>query len=107
MLEGVLKQAGVDGLFHDTATSSDADDSKPDPDIVLAALDKAGVAADEAVMLGDTPYDIESAKKAGVKTIALRCGGFWSDDDLGDAAAIHDDPQALLDALDGSPLKPH
>jgi HAD superfamily hydrolase (TIGR01509 family) len=105
-LQGLLKQAGVDDLIEETATSSDADDSKPDPDIILAALKKAGVAADEAVMLGDTPYDVESAGRAGVATIALRCGGFWNDDAFAKAAAIHDDPAALLAALAGSPLLP-
>ncbi len=103
-LQDLLKQAGVDDLIEDTATSSDADDSKPDPDIVEAALKKAQVPADEAMMLGDTPYDVESAGKAGVRTIALRCGGWWDDDALAGAAAIYDDPQALLDAIDASPL---
>jgi len=105
-LTALLKQAGVEDLIEEAATSSDAEASKPDPDIVVAALAKAGVAADRAVMLGDTPYDIQSAAKAGVATIALRCGGFWKDRDFAGAAAIHDDPQALLDALDGSPLMP-
>ena len=103
-LQGLLKQAGVDDLIHDAASSTDAEDSKPDPDIVAAALHKAGVRPDEAVMLGDTPYDVESAGKAGVQTIALRCGGWWQDDVFGDAAAIYDDPAALLAALDRSPL---
>jgi HAD superfamily hydrolase (TIGR01509 family) len=103
-LEALLKQAGVDDLIEDAATSSDAEGSKPDPDIVLAALDKAGVAARDAVMLGDTPYDIESARKAGVATIALRCGGFWSDDAFEGAAAVYDDPADLLAHLDESPL---
>ena len=103
-LHGLLKQAGVDDLIHDAASSNDAEGSKPDPDIVLAALDKAGVKGDEAVMLGDTPYDIDSARKAGVRTIALRCGGCWKDAALGGAAAIYDDPAALLAALDDSLL---
>jgi phosphoglycolate phosphatase-like HAD superfamily hydrolase len=47
-------------------------------------------------MIGDTPYDIEAASRAGIGAIALRCGGHWSDGDLRDAVAIFDDPAALL-----------
>ena len=103
-LEGLLQQAGVEDLIHEATTSSDSEHSKPDPDIIQAALKKAGLEADEVVMIGDTPYDIESSSKAGVRTIALRCGGHWRDDDFAGAAAIYDDPAALLDGLDGSPL---
>ena len=103
-LQGLLEQAGVDDLIHEAASSSDADHSKPDPDIVVAALQKAGVAPDAAVMLGDTPYDIESAGKAGVRTIAFRCGGRWGDDAFEGAAAIYDDPAGLLAAIDDSLL---
>lgn len=103
-LGGLLRQAGIDDLIQATASSSDAQSSKPEPDIVRAALDKAGVRADEAVMLGDTPYDIQAATGAGVATIALRCGGWWDDAALRGAAAIHDDPAALLAGWAGSPL---
>lgn len=103
-LEGLLRQAGVDDLIHEATTSSDSEHSKPDPDIIDAALKKAGLAADEVVMIGDTPYDIESASKAGVRTIALRCGGHWSDADFVGAAAIYADPAALLEGLNDSPL---
>ncbi len=103
-LAALLRQAGVDDLVDDAATSSDAAASKPDPDIVAAALRKAGVPAARAVMIGDTPYDIEAARAAAVACIALRCGG-WSDEALAGAAAIYDDPQQLLERIDGSPLR--
>jgi HAD superfamily hydrolase (TIGR01509 family) len=93
-LGALLRQAGVDDLIE-RATSSDDGASKPDPDIVRAALEEAKVAPEEAVMVGDTPYDIEAARRAGVSTIALRCGGWWDDDALGGAVAIYDDPAAL------------
>jgi len=54
-------------------------------------------------MLGDTPYDIESAGKAGVKTIALRCGG-WDDQGLKGAIAIFADTADLLSHFNESPL---
>ncbi|MBD0320227.1 MAG: HAD family hydrolase, partial [Gemmatimonadetes bacterium] len=76
--------------------------SKPEPDVVEAALEKAGCRPHEAVMLGDTPYDVEASRRAGVPCVALRCGG-WGDDDLRDAVAIYDDPADLLANYDRSP----
>jgi len=93
-LGALLHQAGVKDLIEH-ATSSDDGASKPDPDIVRAALEEAKLAPAEAVMVGDTPYDIEAAARAGVRTIALRCGGWWDDAALGGAVAIYDDPAAL------------
>lgn len=102
-LTALLKQAGLDDLIKAAATSSDAKESKPDPDIVLAALRAAGCRAAEAVMLGDTPYDVEAAIKAGVQVVGLRCGG-WKDMDLAGATAIYDDVSDLRKHLDGSPF---
>ena len=104
-LEVLLKAAQVDDLLSqdEATTSSDVKASKPDPDIVEAALSKLNMQPSEVVMLGDTPYDIESANKAGVDVIALRCGGF-DDSQLKDAIAIYDDPADLLTHYDSSPL---
>lgn len=99
----LLKVCGADRVIDDKTSSDDAENSKPDPDIIHAALEQIGLSADEVVMLGDTPYDIEAATKAGVRTIALRCGG-WADAALGGAVAIYDDPQDLADHIDESPL---
>jgi len=46
-------------------------------------------------MIGDTPYDLEAAGKAGVPALALRCGGWWSDEALAGAAEIYSDPEDL------------
>lgn len=94
-LDVLLKAAEVDDLLTEATTSDDADNSKPDPDIVELALDRLGLSADESLMLGDTPYDIEAAKKTGVKCIAVRCGG-WPDSKLQGALAIYDDPADVL-----------
>ncbi len=99
----LLKVAQVDDLLSEFVTSSDAQESKPAPDIVEAALEKAHLAADQTVMLGDAPYDIESAAQAGVGVIAFRTGGF-SDEQLSGAVAIYDDPADLLRQYDQSPL---
>ena len=104
-LSVLLKAARVDDLLSqdEAATSSDAEKSKPEPDIVEVALSKLGMQPDAAVMLADTPYDIESASKAGVGVIAFRCGGF-DDSQLKDAIAIYNDPADLLAQYDSSPL---
>ncbi|MDB4948922.1 MAG: hydrolase, haloacid dehalogenase-like family [Gemmatimonadetes bacterium] len=99
----LLDQAGVHDLIEEKTSSSDADESKPDPDIVQAALAGARVRPGEAVMLGDTPYDVESAGRAGVRCVALRCGG-WDDAGLEGAVAIYDDPADLLRRYDESPF---
>jgi len=103
-LEMLLNVARVDDLLRERTTMDDAGESKPAPDIVSVALTKSGLGADEVVMIGDSPYDIESAEKIGVGTIALRCGGF-SDDDLTGALALYDDPADLLARYDASPLR--
>ena len=98
-LDQLLKQAGVDDLFQRHASKDDADQSKPDPDIVRAALTRARSQPETAVMIGDTPYDVEAAGRAGVATIALCCGGYWSRADFRGAVAIFDDPASLLMAV--------
>lgn len=94
-LDKLLKAAGVDDLLREATTSDDADNSKPDPDIVHAALTKIGLPPEQVIMIGDTPYDIEAAGKAGVRVVAVRCGG-WSDKDLEGAVAIYDDPADIM-----------
>jgi HAD superfamily hydrolase (TIGR01509 family) len=102
-MDGLLKQAGIKDLIEEKTSSSDAEESKPDPDIVQAALKAADAGPDQAVMLGDTPYDVEASGRAGVPCVALRCGG-WGDADLGDAVAIYDDPADLLARYGESPF---
>lgn len=102
-LDIMLKIAQVDDLLSEVTTSDDAEASKPAPDIVQAALKKGQMTPDKVVMLGDSPYDIESAGKAGVGVIALRCGGF-NDQQLSGALAIYDDPKDLLRHYDSSIL---
>ncbi|HET6233221.1 MAG TPA: HAD family hydrolase [Longimicrobiaceae bacterium] len=102
-LDALLKQAGLRDLIEEKTSSSDADASKPEPDIVEAAVKSAGIEPHQAVMLGDTPYDVTASKRAGVPCVAVRCGG-WGDADLSDAVAIYDDPADLLAHYDESPF---
>ena len=102
-MAALLKAAGVADLIEAKASSSDAEESKPAPDIVEAALANAGVSSAEAVMLGDTPYDVKAANRAGVRCVALRSGG-WDDEALSDAVAIYQDTADLLAHYDESPF---
>lgn len=102
-LKPLLAIAGADSLLDAATSSDDAEESKPDPDIVHAALNQAKARADEAVMIGDTPYDVEAAQRAGVRAIAFRSGG-WTAPDLEGAIAIYEGPADLLANLDRSPL---
>ena len=95
-MDALLQQAGVADLIPKRTSSDDADRSKPDPDIVIAALHRTGAAPDRTVMIGDTPYDVEAARRAGIRAVALRCGGHWFDTDLKGAIHIADDPAGLL-----------
>jgi HAD superfamily hydrolase (TIGR01509 family) len=96
---------GMDDLVDDEATSSDAEESKPAPDIFVAALKKSGSAPQDAIALGDTPYDAEAAGKIGIRTIGLTCGG-WKASDLLRAGCVEvfRDPQHLLTEFDRSAL---
>jgi HAD superfamily hydrolase (TIGR01509 family) len=98
-LRALLERAGVADLMDATVTHDDVDRSKPDPDIVTTALEKTRLRPDEAVLVGDTPYDVAAARRAGVRAVAVRSGG-WRDEDLHGAVAIFDDVAALCSHLD-------
>jgi HAD superfamily hydrolase (TIGR01549 family) len=84
-------------------TSADVEATKPEPDLVVAAVEKAG--GGDAVMVGDSTWDCEAAKRAGLDTIAVLTGGF-SEAELRDAGAlaVYSSIQDLRDALDETPL---
>jgi phosphoglycolate phosphatase-like HAD superfamily hydrolase len=94
-LEGLLEQAEVADLIQGSTSASEVEESKPDPDVVQSALQDAGFPAEDVVMIGDTPYDVEAAERAGVRIVGVRCGG-WSDRDLAGAVVVYDDPADLL-----------
>ena len=102
-LAALLELADVSDLLSEQTSSSDADASKPHPDILTAALNKLSLPASQALFLGDTPYDLQAAAPLGLGVVAFRCGG-WDDPDLEGARAIYDDPQDLLANYDRSPF---
>lgn len=102
-LDSLLRICGGDEVIESKTSADDAERSKPDPDIVEAALADLELPPQNTVMLGDTPYDVEAARRARVPVIALRCGG-WGDAELAGTLAIYDDPADLLAHFDSSPL---
>src|SRR5579875_2456640 len=91
------KLLGMDDLVDAASSSGDAKSSKPAPDIFAAALKKSGKQPDQAIALGDTPWDAQAAGKLGIPVIGLTCGG-WKRNDLRDAgcAEVWQDPADLL-----------
>jgi HAD superfamily hydrolase (TIGR01509 family) len=100
---GLLRVAGVDDLLRLRTSADDADRSKPDPDIVNAALGRVSARADETILLGDTPYDVEAAVRAGVAPVGVESGG-WRAADLAPAIAVYRDAADLLARFDASPF---
>lgn len=99
----LLEQAGIGDLIQATTNADEVEGSKPDPDIVLAALERAGFPAERCVMLGDTPYDVKAATGAGVRIVAVRSGG-WGNADLEGAIAVYEHPRDILEHYDTSPF---
>ena len=96
--EYYVKLLKIDNLIEGYTSADDADSSKPAPDIFAASLKKlGGISPADAVTVGDTRFDIEAARKAGMKTIALLCGGTSGAvlREVG-AIAIYSDPADFL-----------
>jgi hypothetical protein len=104
-LEVYLDIACIKDLVDVATSSEDAAQSEPAPDIFQVALKKLGIEGAEAVAIGDTPYDAEAARKAGIPTIGMLCGGFTEADlRKGGCVAVYPGPGALLACFGASPL---
>jgi len=84
-------------------TKDDVEETKPEPDLIRAAIEKAGT--DDAAVLGDTPWDVEAASRAGLETVCVITGGF-SEQELLDAGAVavFESVAELRGRLDETPL---
>jgi HAD superfamily hydrolase (TIGR01509 family) len=102
-VEHYLDLLDARGLADAWTTSGDVESTKPEPDLVHAALERAGT--DSAVMVGDSTWDCEAAGRAGIETIAVLTGGF-SDQELRDAGAIavYHSIEELRRSLSDTPL---
>lgn len=100
MLREVLD---CDEVISAVTSSEDVDTAKPRPDIVQVALDRAGVSTQDAVLLGDSVWDCEAAKRAGVPSIAVQSGGVSRAELLeAGASAVFEDPGDLLAKVDST-----
>jgi HAD superfamily hydrolase (TIGR01509 family) len=102
-LDHYLDLLDARNLLDAWTTKDDVEATKPDPDLVAAALAKAG--SESAVLVGDTAWDVEAARRVGVKTICLLTGG-WSRQELLEtgAAAVYESITELRQDLDRAPL---
>ena len=105
-VEYAIRLLDAAALLDGVTSADDVDRTKPFPDIFEAALAKArGVARGEAVVVGDSPWDAEGARRAGIAAVGVLCGGF-AERDLRAAgcAAVYGDPEDLLARWASSPL---
>jgi len=105
-LDHFKKVTNIADLLEGETSADDAEKSKPEPDIFLAAMNEGGNPEPrEAIVVGDTPYDAIAAAKAKLKSIGLLCGGF-AEQSLKDAGcvAIYKDPADLLARYEESPI---
>lgn len=94
-----------DDLLSAVTSSNDVDTAKPEPDIVQVALERAGVDVAHAVFVGDTVWDIEACKRAGVPTLAVLSGGVSRGElETAGAQAVFDNPRDLCDHLDSTAI---
>ena len=102
-VEHYIDLLGARELADGWTTSADVEATKPEPDLVQAAVDKAG--GDGAVMVGDSTWDCEAAKRAGLETVAVLTGGF-SEDELhaAGAAIVFESIEELRERLGETPL---
>ena len=101
---GVLRAAlSADDAIDDAVSASEVERSKPAPDLVEVALSKSGVAADDAVFVGDTVWDVRACQRSGVPCIGLLSGGIGRDELVAAGAAqTYAGPDELLAGLAGS-----
>ena len=98
-----LDKLGARELADAWTTADDVEASKPEPDILLAALERAGTK--DAVLIGDSRWDIEAAERAKIETIGVLTGG-WAAEELleAGAVAVFESLEELREKLDDTPL---
>lgn len=104
-LSALRNAIDADDAITATASADDVTEGKPSPEPVERALELAGVPAEHAVFVGDTVWDMQAGCRAGVRCVALLCGGIPRTDlEEAGADAVFDDPAHLLASLPRSPL---
>lgn len=105
LLQRLRKAIDADDVLDDTTDSGEVDASKPEPDIFQAAMDKAGLSPDRCIVVGDTVWDVQAAREAGLDCICVLTGGISKSElQAAGAVAVYKDVQDLLDNLADSPI---
>jgi HAD superfamily hydrolase (TIGR01509 family) len=104
-LEDYKRIMHVEDLVDDATSADDVDRAKPHPDVFSVTLKRLGLKAKDCIALGDTPYDAESAGKAGLRTIGVETGG-WAHNELMDAGCVevYASVAELLERIDDSAI---
>jgi HAD superfamily hydrolase (TIGR01509 family) len=104
-LRALREALDADDVIAEATSAADAQETKPAPDIVQAALDQSGVDPTRALFVGDSVWDVAATAQLDIPCVAVTCGGTSRCELAGaGAAAVYDDPAALLAALDDSPV---
>src|SRR3954463_3134036 len=103
-VEHYLDLLDARALADDATSSADVEATKPEPDLVKAAIEKAGN-PDKAVMVGDSTWDCEAAKRAGIETVAVLTGGFSREElEEAGAAVVFETIEELRGRIADTPL---
>ena len=99
-VEALREALDVEDAVHAVTSAGDVDEAKPSPEVFERAMAEAGVGPEDAIVVGDSVWDVKAATKAGLRTVTLLCGGFGRAElEEAGAAEVHEDPAALLSAL--------
>ncbi|AND15618.1 HAD family hydrolase [Rathayibacter tritici] len=104
-LDVLLDVLDLGGSVYAVTSGADVSTAKPAPDLIAIALERAGVSADRAIMVGDATWDVIAAERAGLATVGVLSGG-TSEHDLREAGAVavYDDAATVLTGLHEGPL---
>ena len=99
------RKLDADDAIDDIVTSNDVDRAKPNPDVFAVALEKTGLPRERVIVIGDSVWDVEAAKRTGLSCVGLESGGVSHFElEVAGASAVFRDPSQLTAQLDRSPI---
>ena len=104
-VDALLQAIDAEDVLTGVTSSGDVEEAKPDPGVFQVALEVAKTKPDDAIVVGDTVWDVEAARRAGLETVCFLTGGVSRAElEQAGAVAVYDGAADLLDQLDRSPL---
>ncbi len=105
-VDALVATMGETDAIDEITSGGDVDEAKPEPDVLVIAMEKGGVNRDRAVLVGDSVWDVEAAQRAGIPCVTVLTGGFGRAElEEAGAAAVYRDVAELRAGLDDSPLR--